>query len=469
MKKFPSFPTSSGIFALLVAFVLLACEKKPVDEPGPSVTLPAGLTVSGDGIEFGATPHAMQKNEDGTYSIYAEFVAGETIKVTDGEGNELLWFKVTPVKDGVGRLTITGKDSYEIVHIDKVSLVVTEGGSGDPQEGVKPPIEAQYQGDGVWTVKDLYVETDYMRYRFELETDTPDKLKYWCATWNNSGSAPTGQSAEYLSVRALGQKDYEELKLKDNRACWMFPADRVGKLAGFTLSMNAALPAQEIAYSSIHKGPKAAFIGDSITWLWGLDYYGKKTPADMVYPIDPMPSWAKIVGSNIYLYFHKAFFDNNNYINKGISGNNTTQMVNRYKTDILVHDPHCVVIMGGTNDLAQGTTKDVILYNIKTMAEEAEALDIPVILCSVTPCNDTYSNLNNPKTKGAHIVALNAMIKEYADSKGFTWCNYYPYLVAEDGYTLKEEYWMYDHLHPNPDAYTVMEGIIKPIIEEVTK
>ena len=42
----------------------------------------------------------------------------------------------------------------------------------------------------------------------------------------------------------------------------------------------------------------------------------------------------------------------------------------------------------------------------------------------------------------------------------------YPYLVADDGYTLKEEYWMYDKLHPNPDAYVVMEGIIKPLIDQ---
>ena len=63
------------------------------------------------------------------------------------------------------------------------------------------------------------------------------------------------------------------------------------------------------------------------------------------------------------------------------------------------------------------------------------------------------------------IIELNKMIKAYADSKGFTYCDYHPALAAADGLALKDEYCLYDRLHPNPDAYTVMEGIIKPIID----
>ena len=59
------------------------------------------------------------------------------------------------------------------------------------------------------------------------------------------------------------------------------------------------------------------------------------------------------------------------------------------------------------------------------------------------------------------------MIQAYVASKGFTYCDYWSALVASDGLSLKEEYWLYDHLHPNPDAYTVMEGIIQPIIDQV--
>jgi lysophospholipase L1-like esterase len=120
--------------------------------------------------------------------------------------------------------------------------------------------------------------------------------------------------------------------------------------------------------------------------------------------------------------------------------------------------------MGGTNDLAQGYSKDQILSNIKSMAEKAAEANMKVVLCSVTPCNMTYSRLT-PHEKGTHIVALNKMIKEYASEKGFTYCDYYPALVAEDGYSLKDEYCLYDKLHPNPDAYTVMEEIIQKILK----
>ena len=99
--------------------------------------------------------------------------------------------------------------------------------------------------------------------------------------------------------------------------------------------------------------------------------------------------------------------------------------------------------MGGTNDLAQGVTKKQILANLTAMAEKADAAGIKVVLCSVTPCNDNYSKLN-PKNKGPHIVELNGMIKEYVDSKGFTYCNYWPALVADDQLALHPNYCLYD-------------------------
>ncbi len=451
---------------LLLAVVLLACEKKPGDLPEPSVTLPAGLTVYGAGVDVDI-PTEMVPVAEGIWDFYGEFNAAQNVKVTDDQNKERYSIKVTPPKEGLCRLRVNLKTgTWSLVKINKVSLVVTEGGSGNPDQGVKPPIEAEYQGSGVWTVKNFYVETDYIRYRYVLETDNPDELKYWCATWDNSGSAPSEHTAEYLRVRALGETEYQALKLKENRASWMFTADVYHKLANITLSMNAAIPGQEIAYAAAHKGPKAAFIGDSITWLWCQSSYSKTT-SQMVYPLDPQPSWVTISGTTVSIHYHPSFFTNNNYVNVGISGQNTAQMKARYENDVLKKDPCCVVIMAGTNDLAQGYSKQEILNNLKWMAEQAAAKEIKVILCSITPCNDSYSNLNNPKTKGAHIIAVNEMIQDYVRSKGFTYCDYYPALVDEDGLSLKQSYWAYDHLHPNPDAYIVMEGIIKPIIEEL--
>ena len=214
-----------------------------------------------------------------------------------------------------------------------------------------------------------------------------------------------------------------------------------------------------------HKGPKAVFIGDSITWQWGLvtRKLNDKQKQGVVIP-DPVPSWMKISGDDIEITWHASFFTQKNYVDKGVSGQRTDEMLARYQTDVLSLDPSCVVIMGGTNDLAQGRTKDQILANLKSMAEQAAAKNMKVVMCSVTPCNMTYSQLT-PHEKGPHIVALNKMIKEYAAEKGFTYCDYYPALVATDGYSLKDEYCLYDKLHPNPDAYTVMEEIIQKILK----
>ena len=87
--------------------------------------------------------------------------------------------------------------------------------------------------------------------------------------------------------------------------------------------------------------------------------------------------------------------------------------------------------------------KSYNVTNIAAMAEMADAAGIKVIICTVTPNNDTYSRLNDPKTKGAHIITLNGMLKEYTDSQGFTWCNYWSSLVAEDGLAMDAKYWLY--------------------------
>lgn len=218
-----------------------------------------------------------------------------------------------------------------------------------------------------------------------------------------------------------------------------------------------------------HKGPKAIFIGDSITWLWAqsIDINKSKFDASITLP-SPLPSYMQDKGTQYHVTWHPGFFTANGYVDKGVSGQRTEQMLARFKDDVLDQDPFVVVIMGGTNDLAHGFTKDAILHNIATMAERAAEKKMKVVLCSVTPCNDEYEKLT-PKAKGTHIKTLNTMIKEYAASKGFTYCDYFPALVAEDGLALKEEYCLYDRLHPCPDAYYLMEDIIKPIIDKLLK
>jgi lysophospholipase L1-like esterase len=209
----------------------------------------------------------------------------------------------------------------------------------------------------------------------------------------------------------------------------------------------------------------AAFIGDSITWQWARNSAAySKTKYPMLVPFDSR--YMTDTGETVTVTFHPGFFSGNNYVDRGVSGQNTTQMLARFDKDIVDLNPQVVVIMGGTNDLAQGVTKKQILANLTAMAEKADAAGIKVVLCSVTPCNDNYSKLS-PKNKGPHIVELNGMIKEYVDSKGFAYCNYWPALVADDQLALHPNYCLYDRLHPGPDGYDVMEAIIKPIIDSL--
>lgn len=446
------------ILAAAVA-AAFSCEKPSQETPAaPAGELPSSLVATGgewsEGVE-------MVPSDDGVWTLYGQFSLGETVSIS-ADGAPWLTVSVPSDKAGICRLRVDGKTkAWSFVNIRSVVLKVTEGSLSGPVS-----LEAQYEGKGVWTVSGLSVESEALRWRYVLDTDAPEDLRYFLALWDNAGTAPTALTEAYLTPRALGQREYEERYLKDNRACWMVPSDKVGYSADLTLSMNR--PSQEITFKRAHKGPKAAFIGDSITWLWGLSSLSRAKSA-IVIPMDPLPSYLTLSGDNVLIRFHPEFFSTNNYIDKGISGNNTTEMRARFQRDVLSQDPSVVVIMGGTNDLAQGTSKEKILENISAMAEAADALEMKVILCSVTPCNEVYSRLSNPNTKGAHILALNKMLKEYALGKGFGWCNYHPALAASDGLALRDDYCLYDRLHPNPDAYTVMEGIIQPIIDSLTE
>ena len=212
----------------------------------------------------------------------------------------------------------------------------------------------------------------------------------------------------------------------------------------------------------------AIFVGDSITWQWARNSgtydqtkYPLKIPFNSAYMTQN--------GNNVTVKFHPGFFSGNGYLDKGISGQNTTQMLSRFDKDVVALNPVIVVIMAGTNDLAQGVSEAGIRDNIATMAQMASAAGIKVVLCSVTPNNDSYNKLSNPKTKGAHIVALNDLIKTLVTANGYTYCDYWTSMVTDpvNDLSMKEAYRLYDNLHPGPDGYDVMEGIIKPIIDSL--
>ena len=157
------------------------------------------------------------------------------------------------------------------------------------------------------------------------------------------------------------------------------------------------------------------------------------------------------------------FFDNPNYINRGISGQTTPQMLIRFRQDVLKLYPKVVVILAGTNDIAGNTgpsTLEMIENNIYSMAELAKHHNVEVVLCSVLPVyNYPWQTGLEPAKK---IIELNRRIKKYADTYGFVYADYFTPMVDERN-GLKDEY-SDDGVHPTRIGYEVMAPIAKKAI-----
>ena len=149
------------------------------------------------------------------------------------------------------------------------------------------------------------------------------------------------------------------------------------------------------------------------------------------------------------------FFSGKPYINRGISGQTTPQMLIRFRPDVIALKPKVVVILGGTNDLAGNTgpsTLEMIEDNIASMAVLANAANIKVVLSSVLPVFDyPWAPGLKPAEK---IATLNQWIKNYALENGCIYLDYYSSMV-DDRKGMKAEY-SQDGVHPNEAGYKVM-------------
>lgn len=182
---------------------------------------------------------------------------------------------------------------------------------------------------------------------------------------------------------------------------------------------------------------RVVFLGDSITDGWGRKY-GK-------------------------------FFPGKPYVNRGISGQTTPQMLLRFRADVLALKPRAVVILAGTNDIAGNTgpmTLEAIEDNLLTMAELAQAHGIRVVLSSVLPVCD-YIRPQTERRPPDKIRALNAWIKECARRNGFQYLDYYSAMLDERQ-MLKREL-TYDGLHPNDAGYDVMLPLAETAVAAALK
>ena len=179
---------------------------------------------------------------------------------------------------------------------------------------------------------------------------------------------------------------------------------------------------------------RIVFMGDSITEEWG----------------------------NLY----PEFFSGNYYINRGIGGQTTPQMLIRFKPDAIDLKPYAIIILAGTNDIAGNTgpsTVRMITDNIFSMAELAIAYDIIVVLASILPVYQ-YPWVDDVLDPLSVIDSINSKIKDYVENKGLVFLDYYSSMV-DDRKGLKSDYTS-DGVHPNEAGYKVMSAIADEIISQ---
>ena len=166
--------------------------------------------------------------------------------------------------------------------------------------------------------------------------------------------------------------------------------------------------------------------------------------------------------------FDKDFFINNPFVNRGISGQTTPQMLIRFRPDVVNLNPKAVVILAGINDIA-GNTGPISLENtaenIISMAEIAKANNIKVYICSTLPAIDfPWSPGIEP---GPKVIKLNSILKNYCDQNNITYVDYFTSVADDKGGLKVPEYTTADDLvHPNLAGYKVMENIILSALEK---
>jgi len=163
-----------------------------------------------------------------------------------------------------------------------------------------------------------------------------------------------------------------------------------------------------------------------------------------------------------------SFFYIKSYINRGIGGQTTPQMLVRFRPDVINLKPSVVVILAGINDIAGNTgpsTIEMIADNLMSMAELAKAHDIKVVMSSVVPAFDfPWRPGMEPAPK---VLELNKQLKAYADRTGIIYLDYFSAMVDDrDG--LQEEL-TYDGVHPNMAGYKVMEPLAEEAIQKALR
>lgn len=163
---------------------------------------------------------------------------------------------------------------------------------------------------------------------------------------------------------------------------------------------------------------------------------------------------------------HPDFFNLNSFINRGVSGEITQQMLSRFDLDVISLQPDVVFILAGTNDIAENAgpvTLEMILHNLTTMTEMAIDNRIKVVLCSVLPAYDyPWRTGLQPNHK---IPQLNGMIKQLCLEKEIVYLDFFG--TMNDGNNGLIEDYTYDGVHCTPAGYDLMESLVLPVIANI--
>ena len=160
-----------------------------------------------------------------------------------------------------------------------------------------------------------------------------------------------------------------------------------------------------------------------------------------------------------WLNFNAAFFNDNTFVGRGISGQTTSQMLLRFRQDVISLQPKKIVLLAGINDIAQNTGPiaiEAVMDNIISMAELAKSNGIEMLLCSVLPAN--FFPWRPEIIPTQKVIKLNELLRSYANENNLIYVDYYAAMVNQKK-GLKSELG-YDTVHPNKAGYAVMEQIL---------
>ncbi|MGA0155415.1 MAG: GDSL-type esterase/lipase family protein [Flavobacteriaceae bacterium] len=167
-----------------------------------------------------------------------------------------------------------------------------------------------------------------------------------------------------------------------------------------------------------------------------------------------------------WLSMRPEFFQEHGFVNRGIGGQTTPQMLLRFRQDVIDLNPRIAVILAGINDIAENTgpiSLTEIADNIESMVQLAQANGVVPVICSVLPANSfPWRQRIDPTEK---VIELNGLLKQMANTYKLPYVDYYSAMVdTKKG--LKSD-WGYDPVHPNEAGYAVMEPILLSILNNL--